>query len=53
MELNKIEIDCEVRKCEVQTCRWGKHIETQKHKNNEKIETKDKEKLSKITDEDR
>ena len=42
-EYNKIEIDCEVCKCKVKTCRWKKHIETQKHKNNEMIKRKEEE----------
>ena len=39
-EYSKIEIDCEVCKCKVKTCRWKKHIETQKHKNNDMIKRK-------------
>ena len=52
-EYNKIEIDCEVCKCKVKTCRWKKHIETQKHKNNEMIKRKEEEKMNKMTDEEK
>ena len=52
-EYNKIEIDCEVCKCKVKKCRWKKHIETQKHKNNEMIKRKEEEKLNRMTDEEK
>ena len=40
-EYSKIEIDCEFGECKVKKCRWKVHIETRKHKNNEKVKRKD------------
>ena len=40
-------------KCKVKKCRWKKHIETQKHKNNEMIKRKEEEKLNRMTDEEK
>ena len=39
--------------CKVKKCRWKKHIETQKHKNNEMIKRKEEERLNKMTDEEK
>ena len=50
---NEIEIDGEFCECKVTKCRWKKHIETQKHKHNERTKRKEEEKLSKMTDEEK
>ena len=36
----------EFRECKVKKYRWKAHTETQKHKNNERIEKKEEEKLN-------
>ena len=52
-EYSKIEIDCEFGECKVKKCRWKVHIETRKHKNNEKVKRKDEENLTKMTVEEK
>ena len=52
-EYSKIEIDCEFCECKVKKCRWKVHIETQKHKNNERVKRKEEEKLTKMAVEEK
>ena len=45
---------CDICKCKVKKCRASKHLQTQKHINNEKKKNEEEEeKLSKMTDEEK
>ena len=52
-EYRQIEVWCDICKCKVKKCRASKHLQTQKHINNEKQKKEEEEKLSKMTDEEK
>ena len=52
-EYRRIEVWCDICDCKVKKCRGPKHLQTQKHINNEKKQNEEEEKLSKMTDEEK
>ena len=50
---NQLEVFCDYCQCEVKKCRWSKHLQTEKHKNNETVKKDEEEKVNKMTDEEK
>ena len=52
-ECRQIEVCCDICNCKVKKCWASKHLQTQKHINNEKQKKEEEEKLSRMTDEEK
>ncbi len=49
----KLEVFCDYCQCKVKKCRWSKHLQTEKHKQNETAKHDEEEKVNKMADEEK
>ena len=49
----QLEVFCDYCQCKVKQCRWSKHLQTEKHKQNETVKNDEEEKISKMTEEEK
>ena len=52
-EYLQLEVFCDYCECKVKKWRWSKHLQTEKHKQNEAVKKDEEEKVNKMTEEEK